>query len=119
VLLLVAVYALQGSFDWHHWCGAQAAGLLGLLTAPMLHGSVEHLAANSIALLILGTLAGSVYPRATCAPCRCCGWGPGWAWMLGDPGSHHLGASGVAHGLMFLVFVLGPAAPRPRPSPPA
>src|SRR5699024_3726556 len=27
--------------------------------------------------------------------------------LLGDPGSHHLGASGVTHGLMFLVFFLG------------
>ena len=29
------------------------------------------------------------------------------AWLLGQPGSHHLGASGLTHGLMFLVFVLG------------
>ncbi|WP_017161645.1 rhomboid family intramembrane serine protease, partial [Xanthomonas phaseoli] len=29
------------------------------------------------------------------------------AWLLGEPGSRHLGASGVTHGLMFLVFVLG------------
>ncbi|RBC80821.1 rhomboid family intramembrane serine protease, partial [Xanthomonas oryzae pv. oryzae] len=27
--------------------------------------------------------------------------------LLGEPGSRHLGASGVTHGLMFLVFVLG------------
>ena len=42
-----------------------AAGLLGIVTAPLLHGSWEHLAANSVAILVLGTLAGSVYPRAT------------------------------------------------------
>src|SRR3546814_1847024 len=29
------------------------------------------------------------------------------AWLLGDAGSHHLGASGLGHGLLFLVFVLG------------
>jgi membrane associated rhomboid family serine protease len=43
---------------------AGSQGLLGLIGGP-LHASVEHIAANSIALLILGTLAGSVYPKAT------------------------------------------------------
>jgi hypothetical protein len=29
------------------------------------------------------------------------------AWWLGDVGTYHLGASGVTHGLMFMLFVLG------------
>ncbi|MCC4596198.1 rhomboid family intramembrane serine protease [Xanthomonas campestris pv. phormiicola] len=110
IALLVAVFASQGLFDWRPWSVGpqQASGLLGLLTAPLLHGSLEHLAANAGALLILGTLAGSVYPRATVAalPLLWLGSGLG-AWLLGEPGSHHLGASGVTHGLLFLVFVLG------------
>jgi membrane associated rhomboid family serine protease len=110
VLLLLAVYASQGLFDWRPWAVAphDVPGLLGLLTAPLLHGSLEHLAANSFALLILGTLAGSVYPRATVfsLPLLWIGSGLG-AWLLGDVGTRHLGASGVTHGLMFLVFVLG------------
>src|SRR5690606_4938548 len=57
---------------------------------------------------ILGTLALAVYPRATlpALPLMWLGSGLG-AWLLGDPGSYHLGASGLTHGLMFLVFVLG------------
>lgn len=110
VLLLVAVYSAQGSFDWTPLAVAPhaVAGLWGVLTAPLLHGSAAHLAANAVALLILGTLAGSVYPRATlrALPLLWLGSGLG-AWWLGDPGTHHLGASGVAHGLMFLVFALG------------
>ncbi|UJB15231.1 rhomboid family intramembrane serine protease [Xanthomonas translucens] len=110
VALLVAVFASQGLFDWRPWSvGPQhAGGLLGVLTAPLLHGSLQHLAANVGALLILGTLAGSVYPRATLAalPLLWLGSGLG-AWLLGEPGSHHLGASGLTHGLLFLVFVLG------------
>ena len=60
------------------------------------------------ALLILGTLAGAVYPKATlrALPLLWLGSGVG-AWMLGEPGSHHLGASGITHGLMFLVLGLG------------
>lgn len=110
VLLLVAVFAAQGSVDWRPWAVAplQPAGLYGLIGAPLLHGSLSHLGANAVALLILGTLAGSVYPRATlrALPLLWLGSGLG-AWLLGEPGSHHLGASGVTHGLMLLVFTLG------------
>ncbi len=110
VLVMVAVFASQAGFDWrplavrpHEW-----AGLWGVLTAPLLHGSLEHIGANAFAMLILGTLAGSVYPRATLwsLPLMWIGSGLG-AWWLGDVGTYHLGASGVTHGLMFLLFVLG------------
>lgn len=110
VLLLVAVYSAQGRFDVAAWTVQpwSLPGLRGLLTAPLLHGSLEHLGANAISLLVLGTLAGSVYPRATlrALPALWLGSGLG-AWLLGQPGSHHLGASGLTHGLMFLVLVLG------------
>lgn len=109
-LLLVVMAAAQGVFDWRPFTVTphSAAGLLGVLTAPLLHGSLAHLVANTISILMLGTLAGTVYPRATlrALPLLWLGSGLG-AWMLGDPGSHHLGASGLTHGLMFLVFVLG------------
>ncbi|PTT65118.1 rhomboid family intramembrane serine protease [Stenotrophomonas sp. HMWF003] len=110
VLVLVAIYTAQGHFDWRPWAVAplDKAGLLGILGAPLLHGSVQHLGANAFALLILGTLAGSVYPKATvrALPLLWVGSGLG-AWLLGDLGSRHLGASGITHGLMFLIFVLG------------
>jgi membrane associated rhomboid family serine protease len=110
VLLLVIVYSAQGSFDWRPLAIAPGSvqGLLGILTAPLLHGSIEHISANASALLILGTLAGSVYPRATlCAvPLVWLGAGLG-PWLMGDAGTHHLGASGLTHGLMFMIFMLG------------
>jgi membrane associated rhomboid family serine protease len=109
-LLLLVVYSAQPDFDWRAWSVRPGSfeGLRGLLGAPLLHGSGGHLAANTVALLLLGTLAGSVYPRATlpALPLLWLGSGLG-AWLLGNPGSHHLGASGLSHGLMFLVFVLG------------
>ncbi|ALN83390.1 rhomboid family protein [Lysobacter capsici] len=118
VLLLVAVFAAQSSFDVRAFTVQPWSlhGLIGLLTAPLLHGSVEHLAANATSLLLLGTLAGAVYPKATvrALPIVWIGSGVG-AWLLGDPGSYHLGASGVTHGLMFLVMTLG-LLRRDRPS---
>ncbi len=110
VLVLVMVFFAQAHVDWRPFAvGPRSVeGLLGVLTAPLLHGSLEHIAANATSLLILGTLAGSVYPRATlrALPLMWLGSGLG-AWWLGDPGSHHLGASGVTHGLMLLLFTLG------------
>ncbi len=110
VFLLLVVYSAQPGLDLRQLSVAprDPGNWLGLLTAPLLHGSFEHFAANAGALLILGTLAGSVYPRATTwsLPLMWLGSGIG-AWLLGEPGSHHLGASGVTHGLMFMVGTLG------------
>ena len=110
VLLLCVVFAFQGRIDVAAWSVTPHAlhGLAGLLTAPLLHGSPEHLLANALALLFLGTLAGSVYPRATMRAIPIAWLGSGLAaWLLGEPGSHHLGASGVVQGLAYLVVTLG------------
>ncbi len=110
VLLLTVIFSLQGWLPLEAMTvnPGSAAGLVGVLTAPLLHGSPGHLLANASALVLLGILAMTVYPRATlrALPLLWLGAGLG-AWLLGEPGSHHLGASGVTHGLGFLVFVLG------------
>ena len=109
VAALAVVYAAQSGFDARLFSVAPGspAGLFGVLTAPLLHGSLQHLVANAVAVMMLGTLAGWVYPRASLRglPLMWLGSGLG-AWALGAPGSYHLGASGVTHGLMFLVMVL-------------
>ena len=118
VLLLVIVFGLQGLGDYRPFAVSPRSlhGLPGVLTAPLLHGSPAHLVANAGALLLLGTLALAVYPRASvrALPLMWLGSGLG-AWLLGDAGSYHLGASGLTHGLMFLVFTLG-LLRRDRPS---
>ena len=110
VALLAVMFGVQGMIDWRPFAVAprELAGLLGVLTAPLLHGSPEHLMANAGALLLLGTLTFMLYPRAAPRALPLMWIGAGLcAWWLGDPGSRHLGASGVTHGLMFLLFVLG------------
>lgn len=110
VVLLWLCFGLQQTFDWTGLTVTPhtTEGLVGLLTAPLLHGSFAHILANSGALLMLGTLAGFVYPHASlrALPLLWLGSGLG-AWLLGQPASHHLGASGISHGLGFLVFTLG------------
>ncbi|MUV13142.1 rhomboid family intramembrane serine protease [Noviluteimonas gilva] len=108
--VLCVIYACQGFLpvDALTVTPGTAAGWLGVLTAPLLHGSPDHLLSNVAALLLLGTLAGSVYPRATVRTVPIAWIGSGvMAWFLGDAGSHHLGASGVLQGLAYLVATLG------------
>lgn len=119
VLLLLAIYfGVQPHLNLAAWTVTphSTQSLLGLLTAPLLHGSVEHVMANCIALCILLPLTLMVYPRATLRglPLMWLGSGLG-AWLLGTPGTHHLGASGVTHGLLFLVMTIG-LIRRDRPS---
>ncbi|MBS0215088.1 MAG: rhomboid family intramembrane serine protease [Proteobacteria bacterium] len=111
ILVLLGIHAAVGNSDAVAPFAVQphtASGLIGILTAPLLHASWDHVLSNAIAILILGTLAGSVYPRASlrALPLLWLGSGIG-AWLLGHAGEHHLGASGVTHGLMYLTLTLG------------
>ncbi len=82
-------------------------GLLGILTAPLIHGSWSHMFANTLPLFVLGTAVIYGYPRsaAIVIPAVYLGSGLG-VWLFGRA-SYHIGASGLAHGLMFFVFVVG------------
>jgi membrane associated rhomboid family serine protease len=80
-------------------------GLIGILTAPLLHGSLEHIAGNSFSILILGTLAGSLYPRASLRALPIIWLGSGLGTWFISIGGQHIGASGITVGLMF--FLIG------------
>lgn len=96
-----------GDTTWLSLVPQSGPGLVGIFTAPLLHGSAGHWLANGSALLILGTLVGTVYPRASlrALPLIWLLSGLG-TWLIGRP-SFHIGASGVTHGLMFLLLFLG------------
>lgn len=84
------------------------SGLIGIFTSPLVHGSVGHLINNTLPLIVLGTLALAIYPRAF-KPAMVLIWlGSGTGiWLFGQDHSVHIGASGLSHGLMFFLFVLG------------
>ncbi|MBK8285645.1 MAG: rhomboid family intramembrane serine protease [Ahniella sp.] len=83
------------------------SGLLGVLTSPLVHGGAEHLAANSVGIIMLGTLMLYRYPKASVIALPviwlCAGLG---TWLIGRP-SFHIGASGLTHGFMFFLFLAG------------
>jgi membrane associated rhomboid family serine protease len=89
-------------------------GLIGVLTAPLIHGSWSHLVSNTLPMLVLGTLALYAYPRASRLglPLIWILSGLG-TWLIGRESSH-IGASGLGHGLMFFLFVLGVLRWEPR-----
>ncbi len=82
-------------------------GLLGVLTAPLLHGSVAHLMSNTLALLVLGTLAFASFPKASWRSLPLIWILAGLAVWGFARESFHIGASGLTHGLMFLLLTLG------------
>jgi membrane associated rhomboid family serine protease len=85
----------------------ELGGLLGVLSAPFVHASFEHLMSNTLPLGLLAALTLYAYPRATryALPLIWLVSGLG-VWLWGRA-SVHVGISGVTHGLMFFLFVLG------------
>lgn len=83
-------------------------GLPGIAVAPLLHGGFGHLAANSGPLAILGTvilLQGlEVLGLVTVFCWLFSGLG---IWLLGRPGTRHLGASGVVFGYLGYILLRG------------
>ena len=81
--------------------------LTGIALAPLLHGSVYHLFANTAPILILGTLLIYGYPNGAriVLPSVYLGAGVG-VWLFARP-AWHLGASGLTFGVMFFVFTIG------------
>jgi membrane associated rhomboid family serine protease len=85
-----------------------AIGLRGILFAPFLHANINHLLANSIPFVILGWLVMLRDTRhflpVTAAAMLSSGM---MAWLLGAPGSVHIGASGVVFGYLGFLMLSG------------
>lgn len=82
-------------------------GLRGVVFAPFLHGSADHLLNNSIPLLILGWFTVYFYPKASGRVVLVSWLATGlWVWTVGRV-SYHIGASGVVYALAGFVFFSG------------
>jgi membrane associated rhomboid family serine protease len=83
-------------------------GLRGILLAPFLHGSFAHLASNTVPFLVLGWLV-MLRDRRHFLPVTLLSMlGAGaMAWLLGAPGSVHIGASGVIFGFLGFLMLAG------------
>ena len=83
-------------------------GLIGIPCAPFLHAGMGHLSANSLALFVTGWLAlKSGKNAATTAAVLAALVGGVLTWIIGNPQSIHVGASGIVFG--FIALLIGNA----------
>ena len=79
----------------------------GVITAPLIHGSWDHLSSNSLPLLVLGTALFFFYRKIAYEVLAIIYIVSGiWVWLFASPG-YHLGASGLIYGIAFFLFFSG------------
>lgn len=78
-----------------------------VFTAPLIHGSLDHLFSNSVPIIVLGFLIFHIYNKISYKLIVLLyilsGLG---TWLIGRT-SFHIGASGVVYGLAFFLFFSG------------
>lgn len=109
ILWVVHVAAVAG--NWHVAAlgvrPGRVDGLIGIVTAPLVHGSWGHLISNTLPLLVLGVALIYGTPRAAMIALPAIWLVSGLAvWLFGRE-AVHIGASGLTYGMMFLVFIIG------------
>jgi membrane associated rhomboid family serine protease len=111
VLLLWAVRIIQsiGGYDLGSLgiYPLEWSGLVGIITAPFIHGDFSHLLSNTLPLIVLGSALFYFYkdlaPRIFGLIWIITGF---WVWVAARP-AYHIGASGVVYGLAMFIFASG------------
>ncbi|MCK5091106.1 MAG: rhomboid family intramembrane serine protease [Gammaproteobacteria bacterium] len=85
----------------------ELSGLWGILWAPLIHGSVQHLIANTLPVIILLTTLLYGYPKSARIVLLCLYVGTGVGVWLFARSAYHIGASSLTFGLMFFIFTIG------------
>lgn len=83
------------------------SGLIGIITAPLIHGDINHLFANSIPLFILGSCLMFFYKEIAFKVFFLIYFLTSFCVWLGATEAYHIGASGVVYGLASFLFLSG------------
>jgi membrane associated rhomboid family serine protease len=101
-------WLLGGKLDQYGIRPRELGGLWGILFAPFLHGSWDHLAANSVTLLVLSWLVllrgMREYLEVSIVIVLLGGFG---TWLIGQPHTVHIGASGLIFGYFGFLILRG------------
>lgn len=82
-------------------------GLIGIVTGPLIHGSILHLISNSVPLVFLGTVLYFFYSQiGSMVFFRAYFWTNILVWLFARP-ANHIGASGVVYALAFFLIFFG------------
>lgn len=111
ILLIWMIYFVDVSLnlDLHYWglYPRKLSGLWGILFSPLLHGSLKHIIANTIPVLVLSTGLFYFYRdlafRVLIFSYLLTGV---FMWFLARP-SYHIGASGLIYALAGFLFLSG------------
>ncbi len=111
IAILWIIKGLQLVFSWrlgiYGIYPREIEGLAGIVFAPLIHGSFEHLFSNTLALFILTTALFYEYPKSAKWTFIIIYFGSGLGVWLFARESYHYGASGLTHGMMFFLFLIG------------
>jgi membrane associated rhomboid family serine protease len=109
VMWMVKIVEYYGKYDFTHLgiLPLKAAGLVGIITAPFIHGNFDHLISNSIPLFLLMLslfyfykgISGRVFLLIYFVTGIC-------IWLSGRD-AYHIGASGLVYGIAGFLFLSG------------
>jgi membrane associated rhomboid family serine protease len=111
LLLLWAILFFENieniNLSWYGLYPRTFHGLLGIVTAPLLHADFNHLWANSIPLLILGSIICYFYRSIAFQIFFWIYLMTGvWVWAAARS-AYHIGASGIIYGFITFLFFSG------------
>jgi len=105
---VVDVLVLDSRLDEYGIEPRDRDGLRGIVLAPVLHGGLAHVAANTLPFLTLGALVAlrtlRVLGLVTVLVALVGGLG---VWLVGETGSVHVGASGLVFGYIGFLLLRG------------
>ena len=112
VFIMWCMFSMEVIFDLDFgWLGIKprtAEGLIGILTSPLIHGSLSHLISNTVPLLFLGWVLFFFYEHvAGVVFFRCYVITNALVWVFSPRASYHIGASGLIYGLSSFLIVYG------------
>ena len=83
------------------------SGLFGVLVAPLIHGSVQHVLGNTLPVLLLGSMLIYGYPKSRWSVLIIVWLASGLGVWFFARSSFHIGASGLTHGVFFFLVIAG------------
>jgi membrane associated rhomboid family serine protease len=106
-IIKIAEMVFDLSLAEHGIYPLQFMGLKGIVVAPLVHGNLSHLFANTAPLVILGTALLYGYPKSAKIVLPSVYLGTGLCvWLFGRD-AYHIGASGLTFGVMFFILTIG------------
>lgn len=109
IMWIVFLAAIIFRLDLHEWgvFPRTLDGIIGILTSPFIHSDLNHIASNTVPLLVVGTGLFYFYKaiawRVFIMIYLLTGF---WVWLAARP-NFHIGASGLIYGLVCFMFFSG------------